>query len=107
MKHFKTLLVASLLGACACAASFHSSATAIEAQQASLSASQQTSDKINLNTADVNTLMSLPGVGKSKAEAIVAYRTQFGQFKTINDITLVKGIGDKLLAKFSDQISVN
>ena len=51
-------------------------------------------DPVNINTADAETISAeLKGVGMSKAQAIVAYRTNHGPFKTYDDLTLVKGIG--------------
>lgn len=63
--------------------------------------------KVNINKADVSTLIALPGIGKSKAEAIVQYRQDNGSFTHIEELKDVKGIGDKLFAKLLAQISVN
>jgi len=60
---------------------------------------------INVNTASVEQLMELPGIGKSKADAIVAYRTQ-SKFAKKDDLLNVRGIGEKLLAKISDHVAV-
>lgn len=57
------------------------------------------SDKINLNTASVDQLQQLSGVGAKKAEAIIQYRNNNGQFKTIDEIQKVKGIGPALFEK--------
>ncbi len=62
--------------------------------------------KVNINTAAVDELSSLPGIGQTKAEAIVKYRKQAGKFKTVEDITNVKGIGDKMLKKIKPEITV-
>jgi competence protein ComEA len=62
--------------------------------------------KININTASVEKLDKLPGIGPAIASAIVDYRTQNGPFKTIEDINAVKGIGDALFEKIKDQITV-
>ncbi|MGE0822001.1 MAG: ComEA family DNA-binding protein [Candidatus Binatia bacterium] len=62
--------------------------------------------KININTADETTLMSVKGIGKSKAKAIIAHRDQHGPFKTVAELTKVKGIKEKSLKKFQDQITV-
>ena len=61
---------------------------------------------ININTADVATLKTLPGIGEAKAIAIVEYRTQHGSFKTLEDLQNVKGIGPKVLEKLRDKISL-
>ena len=56
-------------------------------------------DKISLNQANVQQLQSLNGVGEKKALAIVEYREKNGGFKTVEEITNIKGIGPKLLEK--------
>lgn len=63
-------------------------------------------DMININKADVATLDTLDGIGAKKAEAIVAYRTEHGDFKTLEDIKEVSGIGDKLFDKIKGSISL-
>jgi competence protein ComEA len=55
-------------------------------------------DAVNINHADAQTIaMSLKGVGLKKAEAIVQYRAQNGPFRSIEDLTQVKGIGVRTL----------
>lgn len=61
---------------------------------------------LNINTATVEQLMQLPGIGKLKAQAIVDYRNEFGMFKSITELTNVKGIGEKLLAKLEDKVVI-
>ncbi len=61
---------------------------------------------ININTATVEELDKLPGIGPSIGKAIIDYRTQNGPFKTIEEINNVKGIGDALFAKIKDSITV-
>lgn len=61
---------------------------------------------ININTATLDELDLLPGIGPSIAQAIIDYRTANGPFKTIEDINAVKGIGDALFAKIKDSITV-
>ena len=61
---------------------------------------------VNINTADVSQLMQLNGIGQSRAEAIVAYREQCGQFKQIEDIQQVTGIKSGLYEKIKDKITV-
>ncbi|BDF94973.1 MULTISPECIES: ComEA family DNA-binding protein [Pseudoalteromonas] len=59
---------------------------------------------INVNQATVEQLSQLPGIGKSKAQAIVDYRTKQGKFKSVADLAQVKGIGDKLVAKLEGKV---
>lgn len=54
---------------------------------------------VNLNSADKKTLMSLKGVGKQKAAAIIEYRETNGQFNSIEELKNIKGIGQSLLDK--------
>lgn len=60
--------------------------------------------KVNINTATIEQLATLDGIGKSKAEAIVAYRTQIGGFKDVNELTMVKGIGSATVNKNKERI---
>ena len=64
------------------------------------------SGKININTATVDKLALLPGIGTRTAEAIVDYRSRYGLFKTANDLTRVKGIGEKTLKELKNHIRV-
>jgi competence protein ComEA len=61
--------------------------------------------KININTADEAVLTEVKGIGKSKAKAIIAYRDKNGPFKTVDELTKVKGIKEKSLSKFKDQLT--
>lgn len=62
--------------------------------------------KLNLNTAGVDQLMLLPGVGPSKAERIVAFRGKHGPFKRIADLRRVKGFGYKTLKKLEPFLDI-
>ena len=64
------------------------------------------SNKINLNTATVEELQTLTGVGESKAKAIIAYREEKGGFKNVEEIKEVSGIGDALYEKIKDSITI-
>ena len=64
--------------------------------------------QVNINTADAETISAeLKGIGLSKAQAIVAYRTKHGPFRTVDDLSLVKGIGDKTVEKLRSEIQVS
>lgn len=67
---------------------------------------QSTTTKINLNTANVQELQQLSGVGEAKAKAIVAYREKQGKFKSIEELKNVKGIGDALFKKNKAKITI-
>lgn len=62
--------------------------------------------KVNINTATVEELISLDGIGQSFAERIVAFREKNGAFQKPEDLILVKGIGQKILDKNLDRIVV-
>jgi competence protein ComEA len=62
--------------------------------------------KINLNKADETQLQNLPGIGPSKAAAIIEYRETSGLFKNVEDLKEISGIGDKTFEKLKDLITV-
>ncbi|MCG4453651.1 helix-hairpin-helix domain-containing protein [Pseudomonas sp. MMS21-TM103] len=63
---------------------------------------------VNLNTADAPTLQrELSGIGETKALAIVAYRDAHGAFASVDELLEVKGIGESILAKNRDKLSIN
>lgn len=59
---------------------------------------------VNINSADLKGMTSLPGIGKSTAERIIQYRTDHGKFKKKEELTNVKGIGTKKFEKIKDLI---
>lgn len=61
---------------------------------------------VDINSADRDTLMTLPGIGQSKADKIIAYRETNGGFSSIEDIMLVAGIKEGLYNKVKDRICV-
>jgi competence protein ComEA len=61
---------------------------------------------INLNTATVDQLETLPGIGRKTAERIIEYRTKSGGFKRIEDLMNVKGIGEKSFLKLKPLVVV-
>ena len=61
---------------------------------------------LNINSATVEELATLPGIGPATAQRIVDYRTDFGQFTTVDDLTQVFGIGPATLAQIKDLITV-
>jgi len=61
--------------------------------------------KIDINSADIAQLDSLPGIGPATAQKIIDYREQNGPFKTIEELKNVSGIGDKKFEDIKDKIT--
>ena len=73
----------------------------------SLSENQDTNNSlININTARESELTKLPGIGNSKAAAIIKYREENGNFSSKEDIKNVSGIGDSTYSNIEDLITV-
>lgn len=75
-------------------------------EKSETAASNQEKSIINLNTANQEDLLTLTGVGPSKAAAILQYRQEHGQFNNIDELKEVSGIGEKTFDKIKDVISV-
>lgn len=67
---------------------------------------EESNSKISINQANVEELTSLSGIGEKKANDIIEYRNQNGNFKTIEDLKNVNGIGDALFEKIKDYITI-
>lgn len=78
----------------------------VKGRQASQSSAKQAVDdgKVNLNEADQTQLMTLSGIGESRAKAILAYREEHGSFSSIEDLKHVDGIGDGIYQKIKNDI---
>ncbi len=63
-------------------------------------------EKVNINTADMEQLMQLPGVGEGTAKKIIDYRKSNGQFKTLDQLKLIPGIGEKKYKKMEDMLTI-
>lgn len=66
----------------------------------------QDTELVNINTAGLTELCTLPGIGKTRAQAIIAYREKYGAFKTISELKKVNGIKDGIFEKIKDLIVV-
>jgi competence protein ComEA len=62
--------------------------------------------QININTASAAELTTIKGVGPAKAQSIIEYREKNGTFKSVDDLKLVRGIGDKMLEQLRPQVTV-
>ena len=76
-------------------------------EEVTQSASPKDTDKVNLNTADLALLQKLSGVGMKKAQDIIDYREQNGNFKTIEELVNVSGFGAKSIDKLKESITVD
>ncbi len=63
--------------------------------------------KVNINTASVDELMTLKGIGKVRAEAIVKYRKKHGAFKSISDLQNVNGIGENIVKSIKSDVTLS
>ena len=63
-------------------------------------------EAVNINTATVDDFKKVTGVGPKKAEKIIAFREQHGDFKDLNDLKKVSGFGEKTIEKLKDQLTV-
>ena len=97
----KMNIVLLLLLALAVAAPSFTFAAAASADQ-----TQTIAGKININTADAQSLTAVPGIGPKTAENILAHRQQNGAFQSVDDLVNVKGIGEKSLAKMKSYLTI-
>jgi len=70
-------------------------------------AGDEKAPRVNLNTATVDDLTTLPGIGPSYAKRIVDFREKNGPFKRVEDLLNVQGIGEKTLEKIRDRITLS
>jgi len=64
-------------------------------------------DRVGINTASSEELQRLPGIGPAIADRIIEYRARYGLFRSVDELTAVKGIGPKTFAKLESQIVLN
>lgn len=72
-----------------------------------VSSDRSPSTPLDLNTATLEELDTLPGIGPKRAEAIVTYREEHGPFSSIESLTQVPGIGYKVLENIRDQVTIS
>ena len=83
-------------------------ATALEAEIGNVSVDgPQKDSRLDINTAGISELMTLPGIGSAKAEAIVSYREEYGDFSGIEDLMNIPGIKEGIFRQLKEHIKVN
>lgn len=95
MKNITLVVFAALLSLSS--ASYAANAVATDQPATAPAKTAVQHETVNINTADVQTLTNLKGVGQKKAEAIIAWRKTNGNFKTIEQLADVKGVGPAIL----------
>ncbi|MEE3936323.1 ComEA family DNA-binding protein [Pseudomonas viridiflava] len=104
---FSSLMFALLTSASVAVSAAPSPAPVIAEAPVSVAVQEQRTDLVNLNKADAETFQKeLAGVGKNKADAIVAYRESNGEFTSVDELIEVKGIGKSILEKNRDKLTV-
>ena len=96
-------LCALVVAGCLCAASTVASA---QSKAASGKAAAAPAAIVNLNTATVTQLATLPGIGETAARRIIEYRDKNGGFKKVEELMNVKGIGEKSFLKLKPLITL-
>ena len=74
--------------------------------QTTATANQPASLRININTASIKELETLPGIGKGLAERIVEHREKYGMFRRSEHLIMVRGISDKRFRALRDSITI-
>ncbi|HCT72442.1 MULTISPECIES: ComEA family DNA-binding protein [Psychrobacter] len=105
---FSLVLAVLILNSVQAAPCFDNPQRAYEYLLAQESAKTQARDQatININRASEGELVSLNGIGSSKAQAIILYREMFGSFQTVDELAKVKGIGAKTVEKNRGRLRV-
>ncbi|MDP7465648.1 MAG: helix-hairpin-helix domain-containing protein [Candidatus Marinimicrobia bacterium] len=67
----------------------------------------ESAGKVDINSAGIDELKSLPGIGEKTAEKIINKRNELGEFNTLEDLMLVSGIGSKTFKKLLSYIQIN
>jgi competence protein ComEA len=100
--HLVTLALCGVLFVAAPGFAFGTPLTTVQSQEQAAAPAKPT---VNLNTATVDQLTTLPGIGAKTAELIIEYRTKSGGFKKIEELMNIKGIGEKTFLKLKPLVS--
>ena len=78
----------------------------IEGELEILESMKETKEVVNLNTASLEQLMTLSGIGEAKAKSIIEYRTKVGKFQSIDELMNISGIGQSMFEKVKDSVTI-
>ena len=110
MHHYSLFLVIAAICAItfvSCAQQSRRGSTALEPPSvATPSVAQTTTSKLNINTSSVEEIEKLPGVGKIMAELIVVFRRQYGPFRRVEHLMMVRGFSDHKFRALRELIAV-
>jgi len=98
--------IAAAIRALALALLLSTTALAAGTESGARGSGRALSGVVNVNAATAEELSLLPGVGPAKAQAIIRYRTEHGAFKRVEDLSQVKGIGEKQLERIRPHVSL-
>lgn len=98
--------IARVLSLTACAVALLTAAPSFAASGTPQSTSAARPTVVDLNQASAAELVTLPGIGPSRAEAIVKYRTEKGGFSAVSELGEIKGIGDSLVKRLEPMLTV-
>lgn len=80
--------------------------TVMDGEENTPEGTDEAGEAVNINTADIDRLCSLPGIGEGRAKAIIEYREKQGGFQKKEDIMQVSGIGEKMYARMEEYLTV-
>ncbi len=75
--------------------------------QSELTQVSQSGSLLDINSASIEQLIELPGIGELKAQAILTYRNDYGPFQTLEDLMEVPGVGESIFEGIKDLITIN
>lgn len=99
-------IVSAVIPSAGVSGSAPSAAKAAPAQTSKDPAAEKAAKGVNINTAGLQELMTLPGVGESRANAIIQYRSEKGAFRSPEELKRISGIGDKIYERMKEHVRI-
>lgn len=99
-------IVSAVIPSAGVSGSAPSAAKAAPAQTSKDPAAEKAAKGVNINTAGLKELMTLPGVGESRANAIIQYRSEKGSFRSPEELKRISGIGDKIYERMKEHVRI-